>query len=369
MKKCFALFLVLTISLFTLGGCASRDDAAANGPPEPSTSVTDPAENNEPNEEAQNQPDENGPATETPSQSGEGPEEPEEIAGIIAMTSDFTSRFSFTVVSINSETGEQQEISSFSIPSVTDDSQYMTPNDYAYYYASARQWLSADFDKVAATRVALDTGERRAGWFTTNGEFFDVTETLGLSAQSDFDTPVRHYAVGFADGYFVYTAESDSGDAVYYSVPVENITPEAVQKMNALENVAPDMEAVFNYDYALSDWVDDTHCLVDNRHDSEWNRKTENLLFDVTTGEATSYVPGDARYSWSGVVSPDGANVAFLSSPKGGTELPSLYVMPLAGGDPVKVEAELGFTKRGGVPGCVQFPTVGEVCTTLLDWR
>ena len=27
MKKCFALFLVLTISLFTLGGCASRDDA------------------------------------------------------------------------------------------------------------------------------------------------------------------------------------------------------------------------------------------------------------------------------------------------------------------------------------------------------
>ena len=46
MKKCFALFLVLTISLFTLGGCASRDDAAANGPPDPSTSATDPAESN-----------------------------------------------------------------------------------------------------------------------------------------------------------------------------------------------------------------------------------------------------------------------------------------------------------------------------------
>lgn len=353
--------LVLCAGMLLLGGCAS-DGGTTGSPPESA------AGNPSPSVETEIPPEESGEPISEPEDPVEA-DDPEEIAGIIAMTTDFTSRFSFTVVSINPETGEQQEISSFSIPSVTDDSQYMTPNDYAYYYASARQWLSADFDKVAATRVVLDTGERRAGWFTTDGEFFDVTEALGLSAQSDFDTPARHHAVGFADGYFVYTAEDDNGDAVYYSVPVENITPEAVLEMNALENVVPDMEAVFNYDYALSDWVDDTHCLVDNRHDSEWNRKTESLLFDATTGEVASYVPGDARYSWNGVTSPDGANVAFLSSPKGGTELPSLYVMPLAGGDPVEVEVELGFTKRGGVPGRVQFPTVGEVCTTLLDWR
>ena len=353
--------LVLCAGMLLLSGCV-LDTGTTSSPSEPSAGSTSSSV------ETEAPPEESGELVSEMDDPAEATE-PEEMSGIIAMTTDFTSRFSFTVVSINPETGEQQEISSFSIPSVTDDSQYMTPNDYAYYYASARQWLSADFDKVAATRVVLDTGERRAGWFTTDGEFFDVTETLGLSAQSDFDTPARHHAVGFADGYFVYTAESDSGDAVYYSVPVENITPEAVQKMNALEYVAPNMEAVFNYDYALSDWVDDTRCLVDNRHDSEWNRKTESLLFDVTTGEVASYVPGDARYSWNGVASPDGTNVAFLSSPKGGTEPPSLYVMPLAGGDPVKVEAELGFTKRGGVPGRVQFPTVGEVCTTLLDWR
>ncbi len=69
MKKYLACFLILAVSLFTLCSCASSDDAAANSPPEPSTSVEDSAESNKPAEETRPQPDGDEPATETPSQS------------------------------------------------------------------------------------------------------------------------------------------------------------------------------------------------------------------------------------------------------------------------------------------------------------
>lgn len=365
MKKCFALFLVLTISLFTLGGCASRDDAAANGPPDPSTSVTDPAENNEPNEEAQNQPDENGPATETPSQSGEGPEEPEEIAGIIAMEADFTTLFDFTIFSIDPESGEQRVITSLTFPANSEDTLYLLPSDY--YYSSAKQWVSDDFSKVAATLLIVSTGEHHAGWFTADGRFFNVTATLGLESKNDFSSPVHYYALGFANDYFVYCMDDKENDPAYYSVPIDNVTGEAVVATNALYDAMP----MHEYEYMLTDWIDDTRCLIDRGYESYRDRKTDSLIYDCATGEMTKYVPGDARYSWNGVASPDGTTIAFLSSAREGKNPPSLYTVELGSDSPVQIETVLNNTvaSKAGSPSCTQYPTAGEICVTLLDWR
>lgn len=365
MKKCFALFLVLTISLFTLGGCASRDDAAANGPPDPSTSVTDPTENNEPNEEAQNQPDENGLATETPSQSGEEPEEPEEVAGIIAMETDFTTLFDFIIFSIDPESGEQRVITSLTFPANSEDTLYLLPSDY--YYSSAKQWVSDDFSRVAATLLIVSTGEHHAGWFTADGRFFDVTAALGLESKNDFSSPVHYYALGFANDYFVYCMDDKENDPVYYSVPIDNVTGEAVVATNALYDAMP----MHEYEYMLTDWIDDTRCLIDQGYESYRDRKTDSLVYDCATGEMTKYVPGDARYSWNGVASPDGTTIAFLSSAREGKNPPSLYTVELGSDSPVQIETVLNNTvaSKAGSPSCTQYPTGGEVCVTLLDWR
>ena len=364
MKKYFALFLVLIVTLFTLSGCASHNDnAPANSPPEPSANVTEPVGSDVRNDEAQAQSDEDAAIMEAPGRPNVKAEGPEEIEEIIAMEADFTAGRNITVFAIDPESGVQRNISVFSL------SEWMVPSTSVYYYSSARHWLTTDFDKVAATLVIPDNNERRAGWVAEDGEFFDVTETLGQSAQSDFDTPARHEALGFTNDYFVYTVRNDDGEVTYYSVPIYNVVPEAVQEMNALENVVPDRNEVFNNDYVLSDWVDETHCLADHKHNGLTDCKDESLLFDVTTRETASYVPGDARYSWNGVVSPDGTHVAFLSVPKQGTESPNLYVTPLAGGDPVKVEIALSFSKAAGRIGYTQNPNLGDICVTLLDWR
>ena len=379
MKKCFALFLVLTISLFALGGCASRDDAAANGPPDPSTSVTDPAESNEPNEEAQNQPDENEPATETPSQSGEEPEEPEEIAGIIAVVADWKTGMNFTIVSIDPDTGEQQTISYFDVLPLTEDGDFYTfdfkgPGTYALCYSSYRDIFSPDYSKVAVHKQFLRTGENHAGWLDTDGNFFDVTEALGLQAKSDFDDPAQYFPVGFTeDGLFVYTdrALTTPGEPVYYTVPVDDVRPENIQEMPATDSFVhqdPTTWRWLNNNYAPTDWISDTQLLADYETRKDFALCTVSFLVDTTTQEATEYVPGSSRHSWGGVMSPDGQNIAFMSAPIGGNEPSDLFVMGVDGGDPERVANSLPASANSH--GDVQTEiTTGATCVTLIDWR
>ena len=94
---------------------------------------------------------------------------------------------------------------------------------------------------------------------------------------------------------------------------------------------------------------------------------------EAGTEEVEEYIPGESRFNWNGVVSSDGTQIAFLSTPRQGTGSPQLYVMPTNGGDPVAVEIamEFAYVPKALKPSYAQYPTagVGEVCTTLLDWR
>ncbi len=58
-------------------------------------------------------------------------------------------------------------------------------------------------------------------------------------------------------------------------------------------------------------------------------------LFDKNTSEKISLIPGEVRTNWSGVVSPDGKSVAFLSAGK--SEDAAIYSVPIDGGTPVKL--------------------------------
>lgn len=376
MKKCFALFLVLTISLFTLGGCASRDDAAANGPPDPSTSVTDPAENNEPNEEAQNQPDENGPATETSSQSSEGPEDPEEIAGIIAMTSNIGTSFSFNIFSINPETGERTTLADLAFPSEGADGGraviYMPPVNEVNS-SNVAEWVSQDFSKIAATKTYTDDTSSHAGWFDANGIFFDVTEALGLQSQSDFADPVYYTAIGFTEDncFAYYSTTGNVYERTYYIVPLDNLAPEAVQEGNPLADAKPIVRDSTDY-YYFTDWLDDTHYLADHCLNSCWH-KTQSVIIDAASGSVEDYIPGDSRYNWNGIVSPDATQIAFFSVPKQGSSSPQLYVANLIDGEPVAIDVEVEFSSKAQerCPSFVLYPSpgLGGTCTVLLDWR
>ena len=299
------------------------------------------------------------------------PEEPmtlENAEGIIALEANLNSATGhFNIIAVDAETGRQYTIATISAPSQeSDDVLYDLGG--SSYTASAREWLSTDYSKLAATRYDFYHGSKDAGWYDVDGVYTNVTELLGMQPQGDFDSPKDFRASGFSpDGYFVFYDNDDPMKLIFYSVPVNNLVPEAVETRNALADSIPEIDSK----YAFNDWIDESRCLVDWYRLGDWPDKIESLIFDLTTGEAMKYVPGDGRYSWGGVASPDGSMVAFLSSPKEGKEQPALYTMPLAGGDPVRNPASFVFTPEANsyAPPFVVYPKPGTTCVTLLEWR
>lgn len=104
---------------------------------------------------------------------------------------------------------------------------------------------------------------------------------------------------------------------------------------------------------------------------SSYDEKTVNVIVDATSNTFTEYVPSDVRFSWNGVISPDGAEIAFISSSRSGSVAPDLYITSVTGGDPTKVNTMLSFSEAGRpiAPNWTQYPTSGRTCTVLLDWR
>lgn len=130
-----------------------------------------------------------------------------------------------------------------------------------------------------------------------------------MQSKSDFDDPVKYTATDFSNnGYFVIGGDSR------LSVPVDNVTLEAaLQNTDAIYDALPSLHG----DYALTDWINETSYLEDVEGE-EWDERINSVINDVTTEEITEYIPGDSRYNWNGVLSPDGTQVAFLSTPKRG---------------------------------------------------
>lgn len=255
-----------------------------------------------------------------------------------------------TVHCFNPKTNESTILSTFQFSENRDLGGY-------YFFSSAntsiirnsidRSFFSDDFSKLSMCKILADSNGNHAGWLDTNGNFFDVTEALGLQAKSDFDDPVSHYPLGFSNGFFGFAdavKTNNTYNTTCYYVPVDNIVFESIQEGNVKEIRQPDggelMRNTMGSQRTISDWIDDTHCIVNHYYTTRQDM-VDSEIVDLVNQTVTKYIPGDSRSNWNGMVSPDGAQIAFLS--KTGNrhiydgDIIDLYIVPISGGDPVKV--------------------------------
>ena len=277
-----------------------------------------------------------------------------EIEGIIVVQNYFyhaddgvSNIFVYSVQAVNPNTGESTKIAEFSVRRpynvTSEDSYYLLPligdtNMVGY----DQRYFSSDFSKMAATKIINDKNEAHAGWFDQSGNFFDVTEALGEQS-SDFGDPVTYNAVGFTeDDLFVY---NDNPYAIFSAWAELNFRFTDLNALNISQEGNPldDSCQIINGNklYAISDYIDDTMCLV-YYHDK--GNKTVSAKYDMNSGEVIPYIPGESRSNWSGVSSPDGSQIAFLSMPKEGNGNPEIFIIPFEGGEPEKLNCDIVFS-------------------------
>ena len=373
MKKFCVRFLSLLIILCMFSGCMlsiNTQDETANAAASANDTARpmDPATANQPTAEPAPEP------TTTP----EPTEEPmtiENAEGIIALEANYTSatipavgsELHHTILVVDPITGDQHALQEITIPARPSEDVFYSPPS-SCNISSTKDFFAPDYSKMAVSMKDYYAGRQDAGWFDVDGTFFNITAELGLQPQNDFEAPRKFAAVGFSsDGYFVFRDE-EADEGGYYSGPLDNVSLDALEERNAITDELPELE----WPYIFSDWVTSTSCLADFCVDGYSSAKAVSVLIDLTTGEEVNYVPGDARYSWNGVLSPDGSTIAFLSSPKEGREPPALYMIPLSGGEPAESPASFVFSSFSQQPNSPSFavhPQLGTTCVTLLEWR
>ena len=365
MKKYLACFLILAVSLFTLCSCASEDVATA--PPIASSGVDSQDESemmpsSAPSTEPSSQPTEdNDPSTET---------EPTQITaeGIVLMSVK-TSGGSKQVqlICIDPETGEQEEFLHFTVSSPYKiASMPVLWASMPLFEGAICGRFSSDFTRLAATRSLSDSTEEHAGWIDAAGNFFDVTVALGLEAKSDFADPPVYYGIGFsADDEFIY-ADYSEPQGVFYAVPMDNVSNSNIRELGSVDDLAIALGAPQNMQTTLHDaW--DAHtpfAISDQLNDGSYvatfseglNREhgcsPESAIIEINPDGSftrTEYIPEASRFTWSGKLSPDGTQIAFLSCITEVTydDKPTeLFIGSVDGSEPTKVPCELPDTEH-----------------------
>ncbi len=276
-----------------------------------------------------------------------------EIEGIIVVQNYFyhaddgiSNIFVYSIESINPTTGESAKIAEFSInrPHNVTSSEfyYLTPiiglnNRFGY----DRRFFSNDFSKMAATKVFNDKNETHAGWIDQSGEFFDVTEALGEQS-SDFGDPVTYGAIGFTeDNLFVYSNNPSPSYMYWHNDDFRYVSPDSnkSQEGNPLEGLCQIIDGNNRF-YCISDRIDEGTFLVDG-YEGDF---CGSMLYNPKSHESSEYIPGTSRSNWSGVCSPDGSQIAFLSMPKEGNGNPEIFIIPFEGGEPEKLNCDIVFS-------------------------
>ena len=338
-KKFFALLLCATV-LF-LSGCSGETSSSdASSSSEASTTVTpEPTPTPKP--------------TPTPT--------PEPASGIVLMTvNSQDGQQQVQLFCIDPDTGAKSPLALFVIPSSCEIA--FVPVLFSMPLAEGRfcGHFSSDFTKIAVTYSLPDTTESHAGWIDTDGNFYDVTTALDLQSSSDFAAPPEYGALGFApNGDFIYVELGR--ESVYYSVPSDNIAPENITQLGDIDAMAVALGAPPNLYGILSDAFNDSTSLSisdrlgENRYLVTFGRTSRAdqgaypevaiATFDAEGNiERSEYLPENIRFTWSGTLSPDGSQIAFLSCPydKARDDKPTeLFLTSLEGGEPIKVPCEL----------------------------
>ena len=300
-------------------------------------------------------------AQETEQTTGEEEHISSEPSGLIILD-DTTDADAFRIVSIQPESGEQQEIASFVVAGINQEEEffYQVLTDPFVLSDSMKQKISYDYTKLAATKFFRNDMESHAGWLENDGTFLDVTEKLGLQSKSDFDDPVYYKAIGFTeDGYFMF-CDSDHD----YYVPLDNLSSGFVEEGSPFPH-EDTLDDFFrnNLNYfgraLLTDWVNDHVFLYQNeKYMCRFvSGSVHSYIGDLETGEMTEYIPG-SKDTWNGVVSPDGKTIAFMSNASGDT---AIYFIPVAGGEPVELRTDMEFSNPWRVDE--------GFCAMLIDWR
>lgn len=311
-------------------------------------------------------------------------------------TLDRTSKI--TIYAVNPETGEKRTISEFSLPISVSSSGgltwYTEPQIFSLIYNSnlpLRRLFSTDYQYIAYTLYSAETKEYRAGFYK-EGEgvhITDVTKLVG-AVGGDFDAPTKQQALGFTDSnQFIFVDMNSFGeysiasgglttnieDWIVFQVKVSdtgNIGSAQAYNDAATLLMAGDSWGWIEENWEVTDKIDDTHYLINYPEESDelifggskiyrWGVR----IFDVETHELSSFIPGESRTNWSGVASPDGESVAFISAPTSGAKTAALYITSVDGGEPVKI---LDISSSQGV---LKMPAFGASGTAyfLLEWR
>lgn len=316
---------------------------------------------------------------------------------IIMVKAELNTRYNYTVYGVDPETGEQRVISEFSIPtSVTanaDGSKWQTYPMFIPSYSARmplRGMFSRDYQYLAVTRYSLETGEYRAGYYK-EGEglyYTDISKCVD-AVGGDFDEPVKQMAIGFTkNGRFIFADMPsvpgwyyDTSDWVFSQVEMSDYSTDVIRNSLKTYDTADDFLMRgdgWNWmekNWELTDWIDDTRCLINYPEKSvglmmggdridRWGIR----IYDTETGEMESFIPGESRSNWSGVISPDRKSVAFLSAPASGTGSASLYTVPITGGEPMKICGDIP-SGRGSTGYTITRPTSGSTVYFLLEWR
>ncbi|MCI8638084.1 MAG: hypothetical protein HFG41_02770 [Coprococcus sp.] len=287
----------------------------------------------------------------------------QEIKGIITLSAEISGygeEYEFTVRCIEPESGKQEIISHFQLPFAggQDDA------GYAVYpglcrYASYRDMLSDDFTKLACAKI-YPGGKAHAGWINEKGEFFDVTETLGLDSAG-------YVPVGFAeDGSFVYCDSLQTSQCYY--VPYDNVTPEAVKKGSPYKmDTLKDSEYSMRFGSRITAWIDERRYLCDVEicgKNQEMSLDSRMIDIQEARYSVIPYIPDNSGKNWSGVIEPGGRKIAYLSyRPDLGY---ALYVRDWPKGESTKVDADALFGD-GEVKSKIE--NIGGICITLIGWR
>lgn len=293
-----------------------------------------------------------------------------EVEGIIVLQADWSDLYcpTYTVSAINPESGDYHEVSSFWFDSVferTNPEYTIVPALQFARYANLYDQFSSDYTKTAATKTFASNGEVHAGWVTTDGDFFDVTEALDEQSHGDFDDAVNYQAVGFQNDVFIYVHSEGFGENQYYGVSVDNVTPGASWELSTADPMICEDYTTWSYirGYKTTDWIDDDRLIIEANNQS--------YIATISSQTKSEYIPAsDSRYSWSAVVSPDNAKIAFLSEPRHDTtgEV-GIYTMPLDSSEPARLETTFSPTFSMSAGSTVKYFGVKEKCCYILEWR
>lgn len=302
--------------------------------------------------------------------------EKDDIEGLIVLnvlprqyfTDDDVAYDIYIVQSINPNSGYVKEISHFCVIS-SFIGQVQIPKSAIYArvdHLCLRSLFSLEYDKMAVEQFISESKVYNTGWIDLNGNFTDVAAKTG-NASTDFN--IRSFkTLGFMpDGTFTYRERGDNSIGVLY--PVYSTDSETLsmaveedpwtkfymcnQNYTVMGHEGQDESILWFRDYTLTDWINDTECIADK------GILNDSVIVNTQTQEVIKYIPdtNTERYNWSGVASPDGSKIAFLSMTTRGTDAPYIYVVPREGGEPVKISCDINFDR-----------TSAAMCG-ILEWK